>query len=68
MRLFGAVHWAESVSASHQCLSIDRASTPRFSTCSRKVEKDIASNEGIPDKMELVGLSFTSVGATEPPK
>ncbi|KAL8429519.1 hypothetical protein Efla_007159 [Eimeria flavescens] len=36
--------------------------------CSLKTEKDSAGAEEIPAKKELIGLSLTSVGATDPPK
>lgn len=36
--------------------------------CSSTVEKESSEPEAIPLGKELVGLSFTSVGATDPPK
>ena len=35
---------------------------------SPKVKNDLIEPEDVPPGMELVGLSFTSVGATDPPK
>lgn len=38
------------------------------SACSPKTKSDSIEAESIPHGMELVGLSFASVGATDPPK
>ena len=38
------------------------------STCRPKNEQSSSEPEAIPPGEELVGLSFTSVGATDPPK
>ncbi|KAL8449911.1 hypothetical protein Emed_002874 [Eimeria media] len=50
------------------CMQLGNPLTAPSPKTAKKQEKETGGEEDIPPKMELIGLSMTSVGATDPPK